>query len=228
MALVLLGDLCFFANERLRSCYEASLALFHELDTQLVVAGPLHNLGFVALETGDDARCGAVRGKSCGGPAAAGPGEVATALGGLAAVAATRGALEQAARIFGAMEGLLAEVGEQLDHVNRVACDHYCAAVRSQPGEASFAASYAEGCARPVVIAGDEWPKSLEMSPAAPIGEHQGGRGVAQFMEVSSGSPTFFSTPREWSSKQAMCITRPSRRRCAGCQGVVHFPAVPP
>lgn len=46
-----LGDI-----EHAVTCYKESLALFRELGSQIGINMPLHNLGYVALQQGDDAR----------------------------------------------------------------------------------------------------------------------------------------------------------------------------
>ncbi len=112
----------------------------------MVIGDALHNLGFVALYRGYDAQATAYFVESLESYRRANDHtDMPVSLAGLAAVAAARGQLERAARLFGAAEALLEATSERLDPADRIACDRSCAAVRNQLDAVTFAAAWAEG-----------------------------------------------------------------------------------
>ena len=87
------------------ACHEESLALCREFDSRHIISSSLHNLGFVALEHGDDVRAMAYFSESLEiARQQSDPEEIGGSLAGLAGVAAARGQFERAARLFGAMD----------------------------------------------------------------------------------------------------------------------------
>lgn len=63
----------------------------------------------------------------------------------MAVVAAMRGELAQAARLFGASDALLVTLGDHLDVGVQAVCDRHRTDIRSRLGEARFATALAEG-----------------------------------------------------------------------------------
>jgi hypothetical protein len=132
--------------EQAAACYEVSIALFRELGNRSLIASPLHNLGFVALHRGDDARAAAYFVESLEFAHVQGDQvEIAACLVGLAGVAGTSGQFERATQLFGAVEMLLVVNGDDLDPANRSVYDGSITTARAQLDEATFAAAWAAG-----------------------------------------------------------------------------------
>jgi predicted ATPase/DNA-binding CsgD family transcriptional regulator/transcriptional regulator with XRE-family HTH domain len=124
--------------------YRESLAIHQELDLKQGVAIQLTNLGLVMLCQGALASAAAhfaeslTINQSLGLP-------LLEAVLGLAAVASLRGQPERAARLFGAVEALLAATSTTLAPVDRTLYQSHVAQVRAQPDEATQAAAWAHG-----------------------------------------------------------------------------------
>ena len=129
-----------------------SLALWRELgSTGTQTQGALHQLGHVALARGDAARAdGLFRESLTLARAQGNKRHVATALAGLACVAAATGQPETAARLFGAAGALRRAVGAALSPADRIAHRRAEARARAAAGAAAFAAARAAGAQAPI------------------------------------------------------------------------------
>jgi predicted ATPase/DNA-binding CsgD family transcriptional regulator len=170
-ALSFLGGLAVMRGDypRARALHEESLAVARETANLNNVTTALRNLGHLALRRGDDDQAAAYYTESlrlCTGTEASAvvdsherpevgttvpsalllPGVITECLDGLARVACARGAYEQAARLFGATEASLENLGGQLPFWSDVAeHDRYVEAARAALGDARFAAAREQG-----------------------------------------------------------------------------------
>jgi predicted ATPase/class 3 adenylate cyclase len=140
--------------EKAEACYRESLSMRQEIGAgPSWLIAPNLNLGYTVLYRGDEHQAVSFftqaldlsRDVDKGG-------WVVASLAGLAAVAAARGKVEAAARLYGAAEaqyqGPLAEgktLDSMIDPVDRREFEHYQAMCRNQLGEATFDAAWAEG-----------------------------------------------------------------------------------
>jgi predicted ATPase/DNA-binding XRE family transcriptional regulator len=150
MAYVLngLGELARWRGDygRAATFYAESLAIQEKLGHKQGMAHTLHNLGHVAHRVSDDAQAAArfteslalfrELGNKLG---------IAFCLAGMAGVVGAHGQPEQATRLLGAAEALLAGIGRELDPIDRVEHEHNVAAVRAQLDEETFTSAWAEG-----------------------------------------------------------------------------------
>jgi predicted ATPase/DNA-binding CsgD family transcriptional regulator len=132
--------------ERARDLYEESLGLYRGLDLRNPEAIVRHNLGYVALHQGDPRR-----GLSCFADALTTHVEhdnllnVGHCLAGIACIAASLDHPEQAARLFGAADAILAHIGAAIWPVDKGDHDRHLVLVRERLGEDVFAATFAAG-----------------------------------------------------------------------------------
>ncbi|HSH80543.1 MAG TPA: tetratricopeptide repeat protein, partial [Herpetosiphonaceae bacterium] len=140
--------------------YEESLALFREIDPQIVdVPAVLHNLGHVALVRGDYTRARRLFEESLTLQHSLGnKAGMAESLAGLAGVLAHgpgetteegRSVL-QAARLFGASDALRAAINAPMWPAERADYERNLAAARARLDEATWQAGWAEGRAMPL------------------------------------------------------------------------------
>jgi non-specific serine/threonine protein kinase len=169
--------------------YEGSLAAFRRAPDPPMVTVALANLGYVALRQGQPRRAAALFGEALRRAWAAKIlRQVAGILGGLAGVAAAARPPEPAARLFGAAEGLRAELGIVLDPTEHAEYDRDLAAARAQRPPAAFAAEWAEGRATPLEQAVGS---ALTMAEALARGAGGGAAGPS----ASAGHPTRDGSP---------------------------------
>jgi hypothetical protein len=134
-------------DERAAVLYAERLALTREMGHHWPTAWTVLDLGYVALHRGDTRQAvarfedGVALGQEIGHPSL-----IAAYLGLAGAIASGEARqLERAARLFGAVEGLLETADEGLRVVDRAECDRCVAAVRAQLDAAAFDAAWAEG-----------------------------------------------------------------------------------
>lgn len=126
--------------------YEESLTMFRELGDQKRIALLIHNLGYVAQYQRDYGRAGALFEESLAlYRETADKKGIAGCLAGLAGVAGAQGRLELAARLFGAAEGLHANIGGHIHYADRAEYDRSVAAVRARLEEEAFRSAWTEG-----------------------------------------------------------------------------------
>ncbi|HEV2127126.1 MAG TPA: tetratricopeptide repeat protein [Thermomicrobiales bacterium] len=129
-----------------RRLYEEGLTLYRALGHRNTAASVVHNLGYVAQHEGN-LRLGA----ACFAEALAVHVEhgdrrnIGHCLGGLAGMAGLLGYPEQAARLFGAADTVLAKAGASMFFVDRLDYDRNQAAVRALLGEQAFEAAFLAG-----------------------------------------------------------------------------------
>jgi hypothetical protein len=153
--------------------FEASLAVYRELDDPLDAATTLTHLGLVACDRGD--RAGAAARFVVALPLwrrpgfRGGLGEWLACVGTLAAFC---GAPEQAARYFGASAGLRDNVGSAFSLPERETFDRGAHGARSALGDAGFSAAWSAGQALPLEQTLDEASAFLasvaELPPPVP------------------------------------------------------------
>ncbi len=152
---------------------EDALAVYRDLDDPLGAALTLDRLGFVACDRGDRAGAAARFAASLPLWRQLGTQEpLAVWLAGVATLAATCGAPERAARLFGAAEGLRGLLGHAFGLPERAAFDRAAGGTRVALGDAGFAAAWAAGQALPLAQALDEASAFLASvaAPAPPPG----------------------------------------------------------
>jgi DNA-binding CsgD family transcriptional regulator/tetratricopeptide (TPR) repeat protein len=157
--------------------FEDSLAVFSDLDDPLNTAMTLNHLGFVACDRGD--RAGTAARFAAGLPLwrrLGFQGGLTAWLAGVATLAATCGAPERAARLFGAAQGLRDLLGHASGQPERAAFDRAAGGTRLALGDAGFAAAWAAGQALPLEQALDEASAFLAAvaAPAPPPDPHRG------------------------------------------------------
>jgi DNA-binding CsgD family transcriptional regulator/tetratricopeptide (TPR) repeat protein len=133
-------------HERATALYERSLTLFRAVGQPKQVVNVLHNLGHVALVRGDFS--GGLASFAEGLSLAAEHGDrrcEAFCLAGMASVAALLGQPERAARLFGATDALLEEIGMAMEPVDAAAAAPHRAVARAALGPAVFAAAAGAG-----------------------------------------------------------------------------------
>jgi predicted ATPase len=148
IALISLGEIdrCEGDPGRGAPWFERALATGRELADDMLVGWSLHNLGHVALHSGDLVVAAARFRESLQLRWRAGPGvDVAGGLAGMAGVATRGGQLTEAVRLFGAVDGML-----QSRHMTPPPADELVrradlAAIRSRLGHPPFDAAFREG-----------------------------------------------------------------------------------
>ena len=150
LVLIPLGEIDRCAGDPVRGTpsFEQALAIGRDLVDDKLVGWSLHNLGHVALHSGDVAVAGARFRESLMLRWRLGPGsEVAAGLAGTAGVALCVGMERQAVQLFGAAEAMLESTGFVLlpadERVRRVDL----AAIRLQLDDGAFVAAFSEGYA---------------------------------------------------------------------------------
>jgi predicted ATPase/DNA-binding CsgD family transcriptional regulator len=150
LALMCLGEVDRCAGDPARGAqsFEEALATGRELDDGMILGWSLHNLGHVALHSGDVAAAAARLRESLVLRWRLGPGsEVAAGLAGMAGVALCVGQGTQAVRLFGAAEAMLESTGFVLPPADEQVRRVDLAAIRLQLDEGAFVAAFAEGYA---------------------------------------------------------------------------------
>ncbi len=133
-----LGEMARYREdwEKAERYYEQTLRLARELGSEFRIALALHNLGYVALSTGEPERAGKLFTESLslyqGRQYQKG---VAECLAGLGRVAASKGMLERAARLCGASEVILEGLGTRLDTLDRADYEQTLGTLRSRLDE---------------------------------------------------------------------------------------------
>ena len=150
LALMCLGEVDRCAGDPARGAqsFEEALATGRELDDGMILGWSLHNLGHVALHSGDVAAAAARLRERLVLRWRLGPGsEVAAGLAGMAGVALCVGQGTQAVRLFGAAEAMLESTGFVLPPADEQVRRVDLAAIRLQLDEGAFVAAFAEGYA---------------------------------------------------------------------------------
>jgi excisionase family DNA binding protein len=138
-------------DKRAESLFAESLALYRDLDHRGMVAIILHNQGYVAAHRGLPRQGLASFAQALDAHLAHGDRHnVGHCLAGMAGMAALLGRLEPSARLFGAADMLLEQLGTALWPVDKVDCERNREFARARLGEASFDAAYAAGRAMPL------------------------------------------------------------------------------
>jgi predicted ATPase len=147
-ALITLGEIDRCEGDPVRGSrwFEQALATGRELADDMIVGSSLHNLGHVALHSGDLALAAAKFRQSLRFRWRLGPGtEVAAGLAGMASVALREGQLIDAGRILGAADGMLESTGFMLSQADELVRGADLTAIRQQLDEGAFVAAFAEG-----------------------------------------------------------------------------------
>jgi predicted ATPase len=132
--------------DQARELLEQSLALFQNLSHTAGVATARSQLGRVALRAGEIATARTLLEESLANFRELGQKRnIALSLVGLAVAVGQERQAEQAARMFGAAERLLNDIGAALDPVDRAEYDRGVAGVRAQLDPAAFAAAWEAG-----------------------------------------------------------------------------------
>jgi non-specific serine/threonine protein kinase len=137
--------------------FEAALPVFRELEDPINAMVTLNHLGFVACDRSD--RVGAAARFAASLPHLRQVGAqwtLADWLAGVATLAETCGAPEQAARWFGAADALCVEHGHAYTLPERASIERAIGAARATLGEAAFAGGLAAGRTLPLAEAIDE------------------------------------------------------------------------
>ncbi|RIK44641.1 MAG: hypothetical protein DCC55_01895 [Chloroflexi bacterium] len=121
------------------------LSVARDAGLQWFVALAYQDLGFLALQRGDDAGAMAHFRTSLERSAALGKRENLMSLSGCVGVAAKQGQLERAARLCGAVEALYASLDRRFRPLQQADYDHVTAAVRARRHEPSVSAAWAQG-----------------------------------------------------------------------------------
>ena len=148
LALIHLGDVARQQGgyERAAALYQESLALYREGGSKWGIALPLQNLGRIAIAQGDYRRAAGLFQESIRLYREVGnTPDVATCLAGFAGLASAEGQPERAARLLGAAQALLDRTSTVIEPANRLEFDQELAAVRTQLGEETFTAAWANG-----------------------------------------------------------------------------------
>jgi predicted ATPase/class 3 adenylate cyclase len=134
------------ALDQARELLAQSLALFQSLRHTAGVGTVLNQLGRVALRTGNIANARELFNESLAIFRELGQKRnIALSLVGLAGIVGQEGQAEQAARMLGAAERLLNDIGAVLEPVDRAEYDRGVAGVRAQLDPAAFAAAWEAG-----------------------------------------------------------------------------------
>lgn len=133
------------SRPRARS-FEQALGHGRALGDDMITSWSLHNLGHVALHSGDLLAAAAQFRESLllrwrGGPSV----NVAAGLSGIAGVAMRGGALTEAARMFGAVDGMLETTHSVLPPADEQVRRSDLAALRLRLDDAAFASATLEG-----------------------------------------------------------------------------------
>jgi tetratricopeptide (TPR) repeat protein len=148
VALISLGevDRCEGDPARGAPSFEQALATGRELADDMVVGWSLHNLGHVALHSGDLSGARARFRESLVLRWRWGPGaDVASGLAGLAGVALREGRLTEAVKLFGAVDNLVESTHNVLPPADELVRAADLAAARSRLDDRAFAAAFSEG-----------------------------------------------------------------------------------
>lgn len=138
LALNSLGEMARYRKDWMEAqrCYERVLELARELGNEFRMALALHNLGYVALYTGEVEKAGRLFKESLslyqGRQYHKGEAEC---LAGLARVEASAGNQERAARLCGAAEAMLENLGSRLDTLDRADYERTLGTLRSGLGK---------------------------------------------------------------------------------------------
>jgi non-specific serine/threonine protein kinase len=144
--------------------FEEALGYGRALDDDLIIAWSLHNLGHVALHQGELAAADAQFRESLRLRWQWGPGvNVAAGLAGLASIAAREGKLTDAARLLGAVDGMLESTHRVLAPADAQARQRDLTDIRSRLDDRSFDLAFGEGRAAKL--------DQLERWSASPSGE---------------------------------------------------------
>jgi tetratricopeptide (TPR) repeat protein len=151
-SLINLGNVTYALGDlpRATAFLDESLVMYRELGDAWGVAYSLHNLGGVAHEQGDLAKATALYEESLALLRELGDKRgIAYSLEGLASAAGVpgneHGALERAARLFGAAAALRAAISAPMAPNERVAYDRAVETARTSLGDGAFAAGWAAG-----------------------------------------------------------------------------------
>jgi predicted ATPase/class 3 adenylate cyclase len=126
--------------------FEQALATGRELGEELIVGWSLHNLGHVALHSGDLASASARFRESLLMRWQLGPGyELASGLAGIAGLALRKGQLTEAVRLFGAAAGMLESGGFVLPQADELVRRADLSAIHSRLDDFAFDAALREG-----------------------------------------------------------------------------------
>src|SRR5262249_6474567 len=126
--------------------YDESLVMLRRLGNKHAMAYTLHDLGYVAHKERDHVRAAACFAESLALFRELGNKlGIALCLASVAGVVEVHGHLEQAARLFGAVEALLEVIGATLPPIDRAEYEHNVAAVRARLDTATFEAAWAAG-----------------------------------------------------------------------------------
>lgn len=148
VALISLGEVDRSEGDPARGTrfFEQALTNGRDLADAMVIAWSLHNLGHVALQSGDLFEAGARFRESLVFRWRWGPGaDVASGLAGLAGVALREGRLTEAVKLFGAVDNLLESTNYVLPPADELVRNADLAAARSRLDEAAFDAAFREG-----------------------------------------------------------------------------------
>jgi predicted ATPase/class 3 adenylate cyclase len=148
IALISLGEIDRCEGEPARGApsFERALVTGREQADDMLVGWSFHNLGHVALYSGDLAAAAARFRESLLLRWRSGPGfDVAGGLAGMAGVAVRGGQLIEAVRLFGAVDGMLESRHMRLPPADELARRADLAAVRSQVDGPAFEAAFTEG-----------------------------------------------------------------------------------
>ena len=147
-SLSFLGDFFIFQGDReqARQSYEESVARLRELDIRNFLPYPLRRLAELELDRAEYEKATALCKESLsrnieGRDQRA----IIASLAGFAAIAAARGHVLSATRLYGAVEVLLETISATLLPLDQQACNRNVAMIRSQLDEATFHAMWTEG-----------------------------------------------------------------------------------
>jgi tetratricopeptide (TPR) repeat protein len=148
LALITLGEIDRCEGDPVRGSrwFEQALATGRELGDDMIIGSSLHNLGHVALHSGDLGHAAAKLRESLLIRWRLGPGtEVAAGLAGMAGVALREGQLIEAVRLQGAAGSMLESTGFTLPQADEQVRRVDLAAIRLQLDDGAFIAAFAEG-----------------------------------------------------------------------------------
>jgi len=147
-ALFMLGDVPSSSGdyERAQTLYEESVAVLGEVENKNMLAYPLRRLSYLAVYQGDAEKASGLIKASLGLNREVGnqKGTLASIVG-ISALCTMRGDGVRAAKLLGAVGALLEAMKSPLFHSDSVEYDHCLARVRTQLGDATFAAAWSEG-----------------------------------------------------------------------------------
>jgi tetratricopeptide (TPR) repeat protein len=148
ITLVSLGEIDRCEGDPARGApwFEQAMAAGREIADDMIVGWSSHNLGHVALHSGDLVTAAAHFRESLLRRWRAGPGvDVAGGLAGMAGVAVRAGQLTEAARLLGAVDGMLESKHMALPPADELVRRADLAAVRAQLDGSAFEAAFREG-----------------------------------------------------------------------------------